>query len=91
MTQRSHQEVEAEREAKAKAIKEQIQKLEMVKRLLAEANTLEDIEDDARIHSVSPLSSRSASVSMLLVIAMMESFSTSRMSMRWRQPKMRSL
>ena len=47
MTQCSHQEVEAEREVKAKAIKGQIQKLEMVKHLLTEANTLEDIEDDA--------------------------------------------
>jgi hypothetical protein len=46
-TQRSHQEVEAEREAKAKAIEEQIQKLEMAKRLLAEANAFEDIENDA--------------------------------------------
>jgi hypothetical protein len=33
--------VEAEREAKAKAIEEQIQKLEMAKRLLAEANAFE--------------------------------------------------
>jgi hypothetical protein len=46
-TRRSHQEVEAEREAKAKAIEEQIQKLEAAKRLLAEANASEDIENDA--------------------------------------------
>ncbi len=46
-TRRSHQEVEAEREAKAKAIEEQIRKLEMAKHLLAEANAVEDIENDA--------------------------------------------
>ena len=46
-TRRSHQEVEAEREAKAKAIEEKIQKLETAKRLLAEANAFEDIENDA--------------------------------------------
>jgi len=46
-TWRSHQEVEAEREAKAKAIEEQIRKLEMAKHLLAEANAVEDIENDA--------------------------------------------
>ena len=45
-TRRSHQVCEAEREAKAKAIEEQIQKLEMAKRLLAEANAFEDIEND---------------------------------------------
>jgi hypothetical protein len=44
-TRHSHQEVEAEREAKAKAIEEQIQKLETAKRLLAEANAYEDIEN----------------------------------------------
>ena len=44
---RSHQEVEAEREAKAKAIEEQIQRLEEAKRLLAEINASEDIENDA--------------------------------------------
>ena len=44
--QHSHQEVEAEWEAKAKAIEEKIQKLETAKHLLAEANTAEDIEND---------------------------------------------
>ena len=47
VTQRSHQEVVAEREAKAKAIEDQIRKLEMAKHLLAKANALEDIENDA--------------------------------------------
>lgn len=46
-TRRSHQEVEAEREAKAKAIEEKIQRLEEAKRLLAEINASEDIENDA--------------------------------------------
>jgi hypothetical protein len=46
-TRRSHQEVEAERGAKAKAIEEQIQELETANRLLAEANAFEDIENDA--------------------------------------------
>jgi hypothetical protein len=46
-TQCCHQEVEAEREVKVKAIEEQIQKLEMAKHLLAEANMFEDIENDA--------------------------------------------
>ena len=46
-TRRSHQEVVAEREAKAKAIEEQIQELETANRLLAEANAFEDIENDA--------------------------------------------
>jgi hypothetical protein len=45
-TQCSHQEVEAEREAKAKATEEQIQKLETAKCLLAEANVFEDIKND---------------------------------------------
>ena len=47
VTRRSHQEVVAEREAKAKAIEDQIRKLEMAKHLLAEANALEDIDNDA--------------------------------------------
>ena len=46
-TRRSHQEVEAGREAKAKAIEEQIQRLEEAKHLLAEVNASEDIENDA--------------------------------------------
>jgi hypothetical protein len=46
-TRRSHQEVEAEREAKAKATEEQIRKLETAKHLLAVANASEDIENDA--------------------------------------------
>ena len=46
VTRHSHQEVVAEREAKAKAIEDQIQKLEMAKHLLAEANMLEDLEND---------------------------------------------
>ena len=46
-TRCSHQEVVAEQEAKAKAIEDQIQKLEMAKHFLAEANVLEDLEDDA--------------------------------------------
>jgi len=46
-TQRNHQEVETEREAKVKAIEEQIQKLETARHLLAEANAFEDIENDA--------------------------------------------
>ena len=44
-TRCSHQEVKAERDAKAKAIEERIQKLEMVKHLLAEANAVEDIKN----------------------------------------------
>lgn len=46
-TRRSHQDIEAEREAKTRAIEEEIQKLETAKRLLAEANAFEDTENDA--------------------------------------------
>ena len=55
-TRRSHQEVEAEREAKAKAIEEQIQRLEEAKRLLAEINASEDIENDAMDQNAQRLS-----------------------------------
>ena len=45
-TRRTPQEVQAEREAHKKAIEEKIWELEEAKRLLAEANAAEDIEDD---------------------------------------------
>lgn len=43
---RTTQEVAAEREAKQKALEEKIQQLENAKKLLAEANAYEDIQDD---------------------------------------------
>ena len=55
-TWRSHQEVEAEREAKAKAIEEKIQRLEEAKRLLAEINASEDIENVAMDQNLQCLS-----------------------------------
>ncbi|KAF8222496.1 hypothetical protein L208DRAFT_1161352, partial [Tricholoma matsutake] len=45
-TQCSSQEVEAEREAKKRAIEKKIQELEAIKHLLAEVNVSEDIHDD---------------------------------------------
>ncbi|PPQ88514.1 hypothetical protein CVT25_009056 [Psilocybe cyanescens] len=45
--QRSHQEVEADREAKKRAIEERIQQLMEAKRQLTETNMLEDIQIDA--------------------------------------------
>jgi len=48
-TRRSSQEVAAEREAKKKAIEKRIKELEDAKRLLAETNASEDIDDDAMV------------------------------------------
>ena len=84
-TRRTPQEVQAEREAHKKAIEEKIRELEEAKRLLAEANAAEDIEDDARtILSVSPLQSTNASTLILRVIVTVERPSTSGMLMRCR-------
>lgn len=48
-TRRSSQEVAAEREARKKAIEKRIKELEDAKRLLAETNASEDIDDDAMV------------------------------------------
>ena len=48
-TRRSSQEVAAEREAKKRAIEKRIKELENAKRLLAETNAFEDIDDDAML------------------------------------------
>jgi hypothetical protein len=77
-TQRSHQEVEAEQEAKAKATEEQIQKMETAKRLLAKANMFEDIENGTMNQNPQRLSTV-IQKRKHIDIAMMESFSTSRM------------